>query len=123
MNCPSINDNLIPSICTILPVYKRNYFSVSLPAYSNQTYKSKFFVILQNVNRIHFNLSLIQSMLDVPVYHIWMQNWNSFFFLNHRLSSVFPCDFVMKYDDDQWPNNNTIQEQLINTIFFVEFLR
>ena len=114
MNCPSINDNLIPSICTILPVYKRNYFSDSLPAYSNQTYKSKFFIILQNDNRIHFNLSLIQSMLDAPVYHIWMQNWNSFFFLNHRLSSVFPCDFVMKYDDDQWPNNNTIQEELIN---------
>ena len=49
-----------------------------------------------------------------PIYHIWMQNWNSFFFLNHRLSSVLPCDFVLKYDDDQWPIDNNIQKKLIN---------
>jgi hypothetical protein len=53
-------------------------------------------------------------MVNEPVYHIWMQNWNSFFFLNHRLSSVIPCDFVLKYDDDQWPKDNTLQQSLIN---------
>jgi hypothetical protein len=37
-----------------------------------------------------------------------------FFFLNHRLSSVLPCDFVMKYDDDQWPIDNNIQQKLID---------
>ena len=42
-----------------------------------------------------------------------MQNWNSFFFLTHRLSSLFPCDFVLKYDDDEWPNDNKLQEKLI----------
>ena len=36
------------------------------------------------------------------------------FFLNHRLSSVFPCDFALKYEDDQWPIDNTIQQRLIN---------
>ena len=36
------------------------------------------------------------------------------FFLNHRLSSILPCDFVLKYDDDQWPLDNTIQERIIN---------
>ena len=35
------------------------------------------------------------------------------FFLNHRLSSVFPCDFILKYDDDQWAIDNTIQERLL----------
>ena len=115
MNCPSINDNFKPSICTILPSYRRNYFyNYSIPSYSKQTYKTKFYVILQNDNRKHFNLSLIQSLVDVPVYHIWMQNWNSYFFLNHRLSSLFPCDFIMKYDDDQWPNDTIIQERLVN---------
>lgn len=59
-------------------------------------------------------LILIQNMVNEPVYHIWMQNWNSFFFLNHRLSSVLPCDFVLKYDDDQWPIDNTLQQRLIN---------
>ena len=54
-------------------------------------------------------------MVNESVYHIWMQNWNSFFFLPHRFSSVLPCDFVLKYDDDQWPIDNTIQQRLIRT--------
>jgi hypothetical protein len=53
-------------------------------------------------------------MVNEPIYHIWMQNWNSFFFLNHRLSSVLPCDFVLKYDDDQWPIDNALQKRLID---------
>ena len=112
--CPIINDNHVPSICTIIPTFKRDYLSESMPYYSNQTYKSKFFAILQNDRRRHFNLSLIQSLVDVPVYHIWMRNWNSYFFLNNRLSSLFPCDFVIKYDDDQWPADITLQEKLVN---------
>lgn len=35
-------------------------------------------------------------------------------FLNLRLSSVLPCDFVLKYDDDQWPRENTLQQRFIN---------
>ena len=35
------------------------------------------------------------------------------FFLNHRISSVLPCDFILKYDDDQWPNDNRLQEYII----------
>jgi len=114
LNCPSTNDKDIPSLCIILPNFKRNYIYSSFTAFSNQTYKPKFYVIIQNDNRIHYNLSLIQKMVKEPIYHIWMQNWNSFFFLNHRLSSVFPCDFVLKYDDDQWPIDNTIQQRLIS---------
>ena len=116
MNCPSINDDPMPSLCYMLPTFKRNYFSESLPAYSRQTYKPKFYVIIQNDNKLHFNLTYIQSLLNEPIYHIWMQNWNSFFFLNHRLSSVFPCDFIMKFDDDQWPTDKTLIEQLINDL-------
>ena len=115
MNCPSTNDKNMPSFCIMLPNFKRNYFSSSFTAFSNQTYKPKFYIVIQNENRIHYNLSLIQKMVNEPVYHIWMQNWNSYFFLNHRLSSVFPCDFVLKYDDDQWPLDNSIQQRLINT--------
>ena len=36
-----------------------------------------------------------------------------FFFLNHRFASVIPCDFTLKYDDDQWPKDNKLQEKLI----------
>ena len=115
MNCPSTNDKNMPSFCIMIPTFKRNYFSSSFPALSNQTYKPKFYIIIQNDNRINYNLSLIQKMVDQPVYHIWMQNWNSFFFLNHRLSSVLPCDFILKYDDDQWPIDNSIQQKLIST--------
>ena len=115
MNCPSTNDKDKPSLCIILPNFKRNYFSSSFRAFSKQTYKPKFYLVIQNDNRINYNLSLIQKMVNEPIYHIWMQNWNSFFFLNHRLSSVLPCDFVLKYDDDQWPIDNTIQQKLINT--------
>lgn len=38
------------------------------------------------------------------------------FFLNLRLSSVLPCNFLLKYDDDQWPNDNKLQKKLINII-------
>ena len=116
MNCPSTNDNYKPILCIIIPTFKRNYFSYSFPAFSNQTYKPKFYVIIQNDKRINFNLSNIKNMVNEPVFHIWMQNWNSFFFLNFRLSSLFPCDFILKYDDDQWPKDNNIQEKLINKI-------
>ena len=114
MECPSTNDKNIPSLCVMIPSYKRNYFFSSFPAFSNQTYKPKFYIIIQNDNLMHYNLSLIQKMVGEPVYHIWMQNWNSFFFLNLRLSSVLPCDFVLKYDDDQWPRENTLQQRFIN---------
>ncbi len=115
MNCPSTHDKDNPSLCIILPNFKRNYFSSSFRAFSKQTYKPKFYLVIQNDNRIHYNLSFIQEMVNEPIYHIWMQNWNSFFFLNHRLSSVLPCDFVLKYDDDQWPMDNTLQQRLIST--------
>ena len=113
MNCPSINDKYLPSLCIMIPSYKRNYFSFSFPAFSKQTYKPKFYIIIQNDNKVHHNLSLIQTMVSAPVYHIWMQNWNSFFFLNLRFSSVLPCDFVLKYDDDQWPIDNTLWKRII----------
>ena len=116
MNCPSYDDKNIPSFCILLPNFKRNYFSSSFPSFSKQTYKPKFYIIIQNDNKIQYNLSFIQKFVNEPVYHIWMQNWNSFFFLNLRLSSVLPCDFVLKYDDDQWPKENTLQQKLINYV-------
>ena len=115
MNCPSIDDKNKPSLCIMLPNFKRNYFSYSFPAFSKQTYKPILYIIIQNENRIHYNLSLIQKMVKEPIYHIWMQNWNSFFFLNFRLVSVLPCDFILKYDDGQWPSDNSIQQRLIET--------
>ena len=115
MKCPSIDDKISPSFCIMLPNFKRNYLSSSFFAFSNQTLKPKFYIIIQNENRIHYNISLLQKIVSEPIYHIWMQNWNPFFFLNHRISSVLPCDFVLKYDDDQWPIDNTLQQRLINT--------
>ena len=88
--------------------------SYSIPSFFNQTYKPKFYIFIQNGNRKHFNLTFIQNTLNEPVYHIWMQNWNSFFFLIHRLSSVLPCDFILKYDDDEWPSDSKINERFIN---------
>jgi hypothetical protein len=106
----------MPTIGIIIPAYKRNYFSSSFPFFANQTYKPKFYVIFQNDNIEHLNLTLIQSMVNEPVYHIWMQNWNSYFFLNFKFSSVLPCDFILKYDDDQWPNDNNLNEFLVNNV-------
>ena len=42
MNCPLINDKESPSLCIVLPNFKRNYLSHSFSAFSNQTYKPKF---------------------------------------------------------------------------------
>lgn len=116
MDCPSINDKFIPNICIMIPAFKRNYFSDSFPSFSKQTFKPKFYVIIQNDNKIYLNLSLIQNMVNEPIYHIWMRNWNSYFYLSLRISAVLPCDFVLKYDDDQWPNDTNLNENLINNI-------
>ena len=113
VNCQEKNEKNNNSLCIILPSFRRNYFSYSFRSFSNQTYKPKFYVFIQNDSRQHFNLTFFKSLVKEPVYHIWMQNWNSFFFLSQRLSSVFPCDFVMKYDDDQWPIDNSLHEKLI----------
>ena len=112
-DCPLIKDKEKPSLCIILPNFKRNYLSYSFNAFSNQTYKPKFYLIIQNGNRINYNISSIQRIVNEPIYHIWMQNWNSFFFLNLRLSSILPCDFILKYDDDQWPADKMLQEKLL----------
>ena len=115
MDCPTIKDKDKPSLCIMLPNFKRNYLYSSFKAFSYQTYKPKFYIIIQNENRKIYNLSSIKKIIKEPVYHIWLQNWNSFFFLNLRLSSLLPCDFILKYDDDQWPIDNTLQEKLINS--------
>ena len=39
-----------------------------------------------------------------------------FFYLSHRLSSLFPCDFIIKYDDDQWLLDNTIHQKLLDIV-------
>jgi hypothetical protein len=114
MNCPLIKDKENPSLCILLPNFKRNYLDYSFNAFLNQTYQPKFYLFIQNEFRLYYNLSLVQKKVDRPIYHIWMQNWNSFFFLNHRLASVIPCNFILKYDDDQWPSDNKLQENLIN---------
>ncbi len=115
MECPSYqDDNNKSALCLLLPVFKRNYIYNSFLSLSNQTYKPKFYVIVQNDDRMHFNISFIQSLVREPVYHIWMQNWNSLFYLIHRIAAILPCDFILKYDDDQWPIDNTIHQILID---------
>ena len=115
MKCPSFNNDR-QSLCILLPTFKRNYIYHSLLSLSYQTYKPSFYVIIQNDNKIHFNLSYIQDIIKEPVYHIWIQNWNSYFYLIHRIASVLPCDYILKYDDDQWPLDNTIHERLIKEV-------
>ena len=46
INCPTLNDYFLPSLCVIFPIFKRNYFSESFPAYSKQNYKAKFYLII-----------------------------------------------------------------------------
>ena len=114
LDCPSTNDIFNPSFCILLPAFKRNYFSQIFSAFSNQTYKPKFYLFIQNDNRRHFNFTLFQNIVKEPIYHIWIQNFNSFFFLIHRFASILPCDFIIKYDDDEWPLDNALHEKLIN---------
>lgn len=56
MNCPPIMDKESPSLYIVLPNLKRNYLSHSFSAFSNQTYKPKFYLIIQNDDRIYYNL-------------------------------------------------------------------
>ena len=70
MNYPLINDSFKPSLCVMIPLFKRNYFSYSFPSLSKQTYSPKFYVIIQNDNRIHLNLTSFKMSIKEHIYHI-----------------------------------------------------
>ena len=42
LKCPLLKDKNNPSLCVLLPNFKRNYIYQSFSAFSNQTYKPKF---------------------------------------------------------------------------------
>ena len=116
IECPEIEKNNLTSFCIFLPIFKRDYSYLSFTSFSKQTIKPIYYVIIQNENKIHYNITLLKTIIIQPIYHIWIKNWNSFFYLNHRLASLFPCEFIIKYDDDQWPNDIHLNQKLINSI-------
>ena len=48
MNFLFINYIYDPSLCIMIPTFKRNYFPESFNSFSKQTYKSKFHIFIQN---------------------------------------------------------------------------
>jgi hypothetical protein len=54
--------------------------------------------------RLNFS-AILKACGPYEVLHVWLTNWNSFFFLTYVLMSFVPERFVLKIDDDQMPND------------------
>ena len=75
-----MQDKNKPTISIIMTAFKRNYLISSFKPFSKQTYKPKFYTIIQNENRINYSITLFRKIDNEPIYQIWINNWNSFFF-------------------------------------------
>ncbi|KAH0795976.1 hypothetical protein GPJ56_000044 [Histomonas meleagridis] len=114
--CANINDTSNPTIALLLPQFKRDYIYDFIWDYNNQSLLPEFYCLVQCENRIELNLNLIRSRASRPVYHIWGYNWSPLFLFPLYVSSFFPVDFVMRWDDDQAPLNGAIQKGFVQRI-------
>ncbi|KAH0785961.1 hypothetical protein GPJ56_010095 [Histomonas meleagridis] len=114
--CPNINDPPNPTIALLLPQFKRKYIYNFIENFEKQTLLPEFYCIVQCENRITLDLSLIRKKSSRPVYHIWGYNWSPLFLFPVYVSSFFPVDFVMRWDDDQTPKDINHQRYFVDEI-------
>ncbi|KAH0784964.1 hypothetical protein GPJ56_010910 [Histomonas meleagridis] len=114
--CPNINDSTNPTLGLLLPQFKRKYIYNFITDYEKQTLLPEFYCIVQCENRITLDLARIRSKSSRPVYHIWGYNWSPLFLFPIFISSLFPVDFVMRWDDDQSPIDNNVHQSFVDEI-------
>ncbi|KAH0790389.1 hypothetical protein GPJ56_005685 [Histomonas meleagridis] len=114
--CPNLKDPKDPTIGVLLPQFKREYIYDFITSYEKQTILPEFYCLVQCENRVTFNIELIRSKSSRPVYHIWGYNWQLLFFYPLYISGLFPVDFVMRWDDDQMPDDVDIHKNFMNII-------
>ncbi|OHT01862.1 hypothetical protein TRFO_07446 [Tritrichomonas foetus] len=101
----------------LLPTYKRSqYFSQSLSSLKKQTIQPKFYLMTQTRHHIMYDLNILQSYVDAPIYHFWTPNWNTFFLLANLITCLLDVDYIIRYDDDMWPMNPNVDENALKFI-------
>lgn len=107
------NDTKNPTISYLLPQFKRSYIYHFITDFEKQTVKPEFYCLFQCENRLTFDLKRLEKLSSRPIYHIWCYNWKPYFFLPDYVAGLFPTDFVIRYDDDQYSKNVNILKKLI----------
>ena len=100
----------------MIPTYKRDYMRHSIMSVMSQTVKPKAIFILQNRMHVTFNFTRLSQMSEVPLWHIWATNWNSYFFLTYVVMMFIKEKYSLKMDDDVFPSSLTSFEDFVGRI-------
>jgi hypothetical protein len=99
MRCPADRRPQRTDVAAVIPSFKRDYMGHLVAGLSGQTPRPTRIFIFQNRMHRLLDFTRIFSVASVPVIHIWLTNWNSFFFESYVFMSFLPERFVLKIDD------------------------
>lgn len=112
--CPEVHPNSNhPKLAILMPHFKRVYTYQHLQEYAKQDFQPTFYLIFQNDNRFSLDFDNLSTIVQQPIYHIWLYNWNSLFFLSNYASSLFNVDFVYRYDDDMYSTEHGLHNRIL----------
>ena len=100
----------------MIPAYRRNYMRQSILSVMSQTVKPKAIFILQNRMHVTFNFTQLVQLSEVPIWHFWATNWNSYFFLTYVVMMFIKEKYSLKMDDDMFPWSMTGFENFVARI-------
>jgi hypothetical protein len=105
MRCPADRRSQRADVAAVIPSFKRDYMREIVAGLCEQTHPPARIFIFQNLMHVLLNFTRIFSVASVPVIHVWLTNWNSFFFESYVLMGFVPERFVLKIDDDHIPTD------------------
>jgi hypothetical protein len=74
-----------PRNALLLPVWKRNSLGDILETIKRQTYQPHRIIVFENQAHRTFDFRPLKEICQVPLHHVWLTNWNSYFFMTSRI--------------------------------------
>jgi hypothetical protein len=101
------------TLAILLPVWKRNLLSDMLKALKQQTYQPDRIIVFQNQAHRTFDFRPLMKLCPVPLHHVWLTNWNSYFFMTYIPMGFLHEPYTLKMDDDQIPTDTRAIEKYV----------
>jgi hypothetical protein len=89
-------------LAVILPVWKRNYMQRMFETIKRQTRQPSRILVFQNEAHRVFDFSKFTEFNFSALHHVWLTNWNSFFYMTYVAMSFMRESYVLKIDDDMF---------------------
>jgi hypothetical protein len=112
--CPHFPQPGNATFAILLPNFKRQYITRTFNDLAGQTRQGSFILVFQNRAYQTYDFRALQPLSPVPIQHVWLTNWNSFFFMTYLPMAFLPYDYVLKVDDDFFPRHSRAIEDWLN---------